>query len=110
MAGITFTNGNIITLDESLPKADTVVIREDRIAYVGCAQGAAPLQDPSAEKIDLDGKTLIPGFNDNHLHAIYMGDYFSRPNLSGLDHVQIINKLLAAAKTLGKGQTLTAFG
>ncbi|MEJ2475186.1 MAG: hypothetical protein P8Y74_15035, partial [Desulfobacterales bacterium] len=85
MTGILFTNGNIVTLDESIPTADTVVIRQDRIAYVGWAQGAAPHQDPGTETIDLDGKTLIPGFNDNHLHAIYMGDYFSRPNLSGLD-------------------------
>ncbi|MEJ2473803.1 MAG: hypothetical protein P8Y74_07950 [Desulfobacterales bacterium] len=81
MAGITLTNGNIVTLDESIPAADTMVIRQDRIAYVGWAQGAAPYQDPGMETIDLDGKTLIPGFNDNHLHAIYMGDYFSRPNL-----------------------------
>jgi predicted amidohydrolase YtcJ len=110
MAGITFTNGNIVTLDESIPEADTVVIRQDRIAYVGCSRGAAPYQDPGTEIIDLDGKTLIPGFNDNHLHAIYMGDYFSRPNLSGLDYEQIINKLLAVDKTLDKGQTLYAFG
>jgi predicted amidohydrolase YtcJ len=110
VAGITFTNGNIVTIDESIPAADTVVIRQDRIAYVGWAQGAAPYQDPGTEIIDLDGKTLIPGFNDNHLHAIYMGDYFSRPNLSGLDKEQIIEKLLAVDKTLDKGQTLYAFG
>jgi predicted amidohydrolase YtcJ len=110
VAGITFTNGNIVTLDESIPAADTMVIRRDRIAYVGWTQGAAPYQDPGTETIDLDGKTLIPGFNDNHLHAIYMGDYFSRPNLSGLDQEQIIDKLLEADKTLDKGQTLYAFG
>jgi predicted amidohydrolase YtcJ len=110
MAGIILTNGNIVTLDDSIPEADTVVIRQDRIVYVGWAQGAAPYQDPGTETIDLDGKTLIPGFNDNHLHAIYMGDYFLRPNLSGLDQEQIIDKLLAVDKSLDKRQTLYAFG
>jgi predicted amidohydrolase YtcJ len=110
VGSIIFTNGNIVTLDESIPAADTVVIRQDRIAYVGWAQDAAPYQDPGTKIIDLDGKTLIPGFNDNHLHAIYMGDYYSRPNLAGLDQKQIIDKLQTADKTLQKGRTLYAFG
>lgn len=110
MEGLTLTNGNIITLEESIPQADTLVIRQDRIVYTGSAQSASPYQVPGGKIIDLGGKTLIPGFNDNHLHAIFMGDYFSRPNLSGLDEKQIIEELTAADQSLEKGETLYAFG
>lgn len=110
MNGLTLTNGNIIPLEESIPSADTLVIRSERIVYTGGAKGAEKYRSPGETVIDLGGRTLIPGFNDNHLHAIFMGDYFSSPNLLGLDAEGIIEKLLAAAPALEKGETLYAFG
>lgn len=96
MADIVLENGN--TLDDAIPRADTLVIRHDRIAYVGGADGAAQYRAPRTEVLDLQGKTLVPGFNDNHLHAVSAGDYFSRPILLGLNADQIIEKLKAAEK------------
>jgi predicted amidohydrolase YtcJ len=60
--------------------------------------------------IDLEGKTLIPGFNDNHLHAVSMGDYFSRPHLHGLTADQIIEKLLETARDLKPHESIRSFG
>lgn len=35
-----------------------------------------------AEKIDCQGKTVLPGFNDSHLHLFYMGKAMLFPNLT----------------------------
>jgi predicted amidohydrolase YtcJ len=110
MAELTLTNGNIISLDEAVPRADTLVIRHDRIVYAGGAQDAAPYGNPRAAVIDLAGKTVVPGFNDNHLHAISTGNYFSKPNLLGLNAEQIIEKLKAAEKDLLPGEKVEGFG
>lgn len=110
MNGLIITNGNIITLDEANPRADTLVIRDERIVYAGSTHGAGLLQRSGQEMIDLGGRTVVPGFNDNHLHILFMGDYFSRPNLSGLNIEQIVEKLLTAAQSLKKKETLYAFG
>lgn len=110
MADLILKNANIITLDDRIPEADTLVIEKGRIAYAGPSEGAAAYRDPVTEEIDLKGQTLIPGFNDNHLHAVSTGDYFSRPILLGLDPEQIIEKLKEAEKELLPGEKLQGFG
>jgi predicted amidohydrolase YtcJ len=93
MTDTVFTNGNIITFDETNPLAEALVIRGDRIAYVGSVDGSADCRTFDAQVIDLQGKTLIPGFNDNHLHVLAMGDYFSKLNLQQLSCEQVVDKL-----------------
>jgi predicted amidohydrolase YtcJ len=110
MAGIIFKNGNILTLDQAPARADSLVIQKGRIAFVGDAAGIAPYRGPGTEEIDLAGKTLLPGFNDNHLHAVSTGDYFSRPILTGLDADQIVETLKAAEKDLPPGEKIYGFG
>jgi hypothetical protein len=110
MEDIILKNGNLITLDEANSDADSLVIRHGRIAYVGSAEGADPYRRSGTLEIDLQGKTLIPGFNDNHLHAVSTGDYFSRPVLTGLDSVRIIEKLKTAEKNLLPGEKIYGFG
>jgi predicted amidohydrolase YtcJ len=110
MANIILRNGNLITLDDAYPNADSLVIRNGRIAYVGRAEGIDRYRMPGTVEVDLKGKTLVPGFNDNHLHAVATGDYFSRPVLTGLDSVRIIEKLKAAEKNLSPGEKIYGFG
>ena len=110
MHSILFTNGNLITLEEAYPHARAIVVHNDRIVYVGDNQGAARHQTADTEVIDLKGKTLIPGFNDNHLHVVFAGDYFSKPNLSGLSCEQIVDKLKRIENQLEPNEPLHAFG
>ena len=49
-----------------------VVAKEDRIVFVGSTDEA--LQSfSSAERIDVSGKVLLPGFVDSHTHAVFAG-------------------------------------
>jgi predicted amidohydrolase YtcJ len=61
-------NGNIITLEAGLGRAELVAVREDRILHVGGREDLDNLKDRNTRIIDCHGKTVLPGFNDAHCH------------------------------------------
>ncbi len=80
-------------MDEALPEAGGMVIRGGLVAFVGDARAAAAFAGPEAQALDLHGRTVIPGFNDNHLHAVILGDHALAPDLGGLDAPAIVDLL-----------------
>ena len=89
-----FINGKIYTVNEKQPHAEALVIEGNKIKFVGSTSEARKLTDASTEVIDLDGKLLLPGFNDSHLHFTSGGSYLLginlRPALSKEEFVEII--------------------
>ena len=89
-----FINGKIYTVNEAKPFAQAVVVEDNKISFVGSTGEAKKLIDASTEVIDLEGKLMLPGFNDSHLHFISGGSYLLginlRPALSKEDFVRII--------------------
>jgi predicted amidohydrolase YtcJ len=67
-ADVVLLNGRIITSDPLRPTAQALAIRQDRILAVGSTQEIERLATPPTRKIDLKGRTVIPGFNDAHYH------------------------------------------
>lgn len=66
-----FYNGVIHTMDPAYPSIEAVLVGDDgRIQAVG-KRDAITL--PSAQPVDLQGRTLIPGFNDAHVHVAPLG-------------------------------------
>ena len=63
-------NANVITLDESLPRASAVAVRDGAIAWVGRDDDSARLGWQGARVVDCDGHTIVPGFVDSHLHLM----------------------------------------
>ena len=87
-------NGRILTFDSDEREVQALALSGDRIVAVGTLEEARRALGPEdREEIDLEGKTVIPGFNDNHIHLISMGDYFSTPNLAGLTEREIVERL-----------------
>jgi predicted amidohydrolase YtcJ len=66
-------NGNIWTGDDRLPHAQAIAISDAKILAVGSNDDVLHLVSPLTRKIDLGGKTVLPGFNDAHSHPIYSG-------------------------------------
>ncbi|NIO19534.1 MAG: amidohydrolase, partial [Candidatus Aenigmarchaeota archaeon] len=65
---LAITNGNVITMDKKKPKAQAVLVVGDKIYKVGSDVEIKSLIDEDTEEIDLEGKTLVPGFVDCHAH------------------------------------------
>lgn len=73
--------GPIITMEADTPTAEAVVIEDDRIAWVG-AKEEALRKWPTAEQVDLAGKTLMPGLIEQHLHPVLGALTMSLPILA----------------------------
>ncbi|MED0671218.1 amidohydrolase [Aneurinibacillus aneurinilyticus] len=67
-ADTVYLNGNIYTVDAKFSKADAMVIKDQKFIYVGNKEQAEKYIGPSTKVIDLEGKSVIPGLNDGHLH------------------------------------------
>lgn len=66
-----FHNGTIHSMDPAAPNPEAVLVGEDgRIAAVG---QLVDLDKPGVRRVDLGGRTLIPGFNDAHVHVTWLG-------------------------------------
>jgi len=70
-----FINGKIYTVNEKQPYAEAVVVEGNKISFVGSNEEAKKLIDASTNVIDLNGKLMLPGFIDDHVHFITGGFY-----------------------------------
>ncbi len=66
-------NGKIITVDNRFSIAQAVAVRGDRIVAVGTSQDINRLAGPATRRIDLGGKSVVPGMIDNHAHIMEEG-------------------------------------
>ena len=78
------TGGRVYTADYRRPWAEAVLMRGDRIAYVGSASEARALAAPGAEHVHLHGGLVLPGFNDSHIHTNWGGDALQMLDLAGV--------------------------
>lgn len=75
---LVFYNGTIRTMDPANPVVDAVLVGNDgRIRAVG-SRAEIETSAGDAERIDLQGHTLIPGFNDAHTHVQWLGLMLTR--------------------------------
>ena len=103
------TNGNIVTLDSNDNVANSVLVRNGRVAAVG-----NNLQAPAgAEVIDLQGHTMIPGLMDSHVHFIRAGlrpGFDMRDVESVRSIAELQDALSAKAASVPAGALITIVG
>lgn len=68
-----YFGGPILTVDEAIPPVEAVTVREGRIQAVGALADLEPLTGPDTQRVDLEGRTLVPGFVDGHVHVNGLG-------------------------------------
>jgi hypothetical protein len=73
-ADLVIRHAHVYTVDEQHPWAEAVVVRGDRIAWVGSDAEAVPYIRASTKVVDAGGRLLLPGFIDSHFHALLGGD------------------------------------
>lgn len=100
-----YFNGDIHTVDDSRPEADAVAVKNGIISAVGSIEECESCLSGDCEKIDLEGKALLPGFIDVHLHPVVMVFYEMNVDLGGvvsLDRMRV--KLREASEKLPPGE------
>lgn len=61
-------NGKIFTANDTQPWAQALAIKGERVVAVGDSATIQALAGPSTRRLDLGGRTVVPGFNDAHQH------------------------------------------
>ena len=69
-------NGKILTVDSQFSIREAIAIRDGKIMTVGSTGDVRKLETPQTRVIDLQGRTVIPGLIDSHMHAIRAGQTF----------------------------------
>lgn len=67
---VVFHNGTILTMEDSQPQAQAILIQGDTITAVGGDAQVLAQARPGAVIVDLQGRTMVPGFIDSHTHRI----------------------------------------
>jgi predicted amidohydrolase YtcJ len=68
-----YFNGNIFTADESKPWAEAILIDGSKILFVGSNSEAKTTAEEGATQTNLQGKVVLPGFHDVHMHPMEVG-------------------------------------
>ena len=64
--------GHIYTADANTPSAEALIISDDTIVFVGSRKEAEAYLKPDTRVINTEGKMVMPGFHDAHLHTFCM--------------------------------------
>ena len=107
-----FVNGSFITLEPSLPRASAMLVREGRIAAIGESVALRAAASAQTVVIDLQGRTVIPGLVDSHIHAIRAGlSYATEVHWTGAATIpEALQRLRNAAGALPSGGWLIVAG
>src|SRR5438552_2713398 len=105
-------NGKILTVDSQFSAREAIAIRGGRILATGSTADIRKLAGPATRSIDLQGRTVIPGLIDSHLHAIRAALSFSTEvNWIGAPSlVDALGRIREAARTMKPGAWLIVAG
>ena len=99
-ATLLLKNGRIRTLDEKGTITEALVVLGDRIVAVGSNRDMAVLAGRGTERLDLGGRTVLPGFIDTHEHLSDFAEMTLEVDVSP-DRVKSLGELLEAIRLEG---------
>jgi predicted amidohydrolase YtcJ len=116
-ADLLFTGASVETMTDGARPADAVAVRGGRIVLVGSSAEVQELVGPQTRVVELRGETLLPGFQDAHIHPIDGGMLANTCDLHDLAGAPAYLEAIAAhaaahperAWITGEGWSLTAF-
>src|SRR5215813_15383006 len=107
-----FSNGKVITVDERFSIAQALAIKGDRIVGVGSNAEVNRLAGPNTRRIDLRGRSVIPGLIDNHMHLLRAGTTWqSEVRWDGIgSRKEALDLLRARTKSVKPGEWVYSLG
>ena len=107
-AEVIVTNARIWTVDKTRPQAEAIAIIGERIVAVGSVAEVDTWHGPQTKIIDAQGKLLLPGFNDAHVHFTDGGDHLQAVQLKdAATPEEFARRIADRAKSTAKGEWIT---
>lgn len=108
MTKILYYNGNLISVNDQEPSAEALLIVHGRIAAIGSNEAVLSLKDEETQMVNLEGKTILPGFIDPHGHIASHMNRFVRFDPSPVGQVDSIEQLIQVGQKSLAGRQLSA--
>ena len=106
-----YKNGHIYTNDSGAPWAAAMLVRGEEILAVGDEDEVVSLAEKGTRIVDLEGRFVMPGFNDAHVHLGSAGQDALAVRLQGAATIDELQKRLMKALSQAKeGEWITGFG
>ena len=106
-----FVNGNVYTVRDGAPRAEAIVIKGERILFVGANDEAKKYSGSKTRTIDLKGRTVVPGFTDSHYHIFGVGERLTHLYLaSATSREAFLNDVKEQAEEAGAARWITGRG
>lgn len=104
--------GRIVTMDTASPSAEALAIAGDRVLAAGTAASVLEAAGPGAERLDLNGSTVVPGLIESHVHPTFFGLTRSWVDCRSPGRASIaeIVSALAERARAGAGEWVQGFG
>lgn len=100
-----YINGNVLTQDIKKSRAEAFIIENNKFTHVGSNEQILEFKAESDTVIDLFCKTVLPGFNDSHMHLLNYAYSLTKINCDG--HCSI-NKIIEKSKKYIKENNIAA--
>ncbi|HUS77390.1 MAG TPA: amidohydrolase family protein, partial [Patescibacteria group bacterium] len=108
-------NGRIVTVDEGNSVTEAVAVRNGWIVKVGSTGEVEALVGPDTDVVDLEGRAVLPGFIDSHVHVLGAGrlkvmerEYVDIKYADSV--VKVLEKIGERAKVTPEGQWIIGWG
>ncbi len=102
---IVVINANVRTMAKNGAKASSIAVLNGRIVAIGSDADTKPLVGSKTRVIDAKGRTVIPGFNDAHVHFLETGQQLSSVDLrSAKTPQEFVQRIKDFAAKLPKGR------
>jgi predicted amidohydrolase YtcJ len=115
-ADTVFVRARVRTMDPRRPSATALAVRDGRMLSVGDDADVAETIGPATVVIDAEGRTLLPGFQDAHVHPPEAGLERMRCDLNDVEPSAYLERIRAYAQAnlseewiLGGGWAMAAF-
>ncbi len=110
-ADTVFDGGEVYTMDAARRWASAVAVREGTIVYVGDDAGVQSLIGPDTRVVPLQGRMLLPAFQDSHAHASHVPNPAKQLDLEGLkDRETLFTRIRAFAEAHPDSAWITGGG
>lgn len=110
-ADLILQNGKIFTSDVNKPFAEAIAIKGNKVISVGTNASVEKLASGKTKKINLQGKTVVPGFNDAHDHLAWLipvgQSYNTEFSIPGPSKAAVIDSLIRLVKKAAPGQWIS---
>jgi len=111
-ADVIFRGGTILTMDDVNPRAEALAIRGERILAVGKLEEVNALSGRSTRVVELEGRTLMPGMIDPHMHTTVVSwdDFEDVRAISTPTFDAVVQKMRDAVAAARPGEWVRAQG